>query len=137
MLRIPHCLHNRLTDGGKFVSLTRRPTIWSPETLFFSYLSGSDFSYVGVEVAQCFRHFDTTRKIAASTNHEVILSIYLILPDELAPRLIQMSPGVWCSRCVRLTTSPPAVSRLSKQCGNVNISQPYRSPQPVTRICKI
>jgi hypothetical protein len=25
MLRIPHCLDNRLTDGGKVVSLTRLP----------------------------------------------------------------------------------------------------------------
>jgi hypothetical protein len=25
MLRIPHCLDNRLTDGGKVVSLTHRP----------------------------------------------------------------------------------------------------------------
>jgi hypothetical protein len=25
MLRIPHCLDNRLTDGGEFVSLTSRP----------------------------------------------------------------------------------------------------------------
>jgi hypothetical protein len=25
MLRIPHCIDNRLTDGGKVVSLTHRP----------------------------------------------------------------------------------------------------------------
>jgi hypothetical protein len=25
MLRFPHCLDSRLTDGGKVVSLTRRP----------------------------------------------------------------------------------------------------------------
>jgi hypothetical protein len=34
-------------------------------------------------------------------------------------------------RCVRLT-SPPSVSRFSKQCGILDISQPYRLPLPVS-----
>jgi hypothetical protein len=36
MLRIPHCLDNRLTGGGKFVSLTRRLPPYSPETYLIS-----------------------------------------------------------------------------------------------------
>jgi hypothetical protein len=39
--------------------------------------------------------------------------------------------GVECGRKVRLTLLP-SVSRLSKQCGILNISQPYRLPQPAT-----
>jgi hypothetical protein len=36
MLRIPHYLDIRFTDGCKVVSLTRRLLLYSPETLFFS-----------------------------------------------------------------------------------------------------
>jgi hypothetical protein len=37
MLRIPHCLDNRLTNGGMVVSPTHRPLLYSPETLFLCF----------------------------------------------------------------------------------------------------
>jgi hypothetical protein len=74
------------------------------------------------------------------------LSIYLILPAVLGPGVYSTSNRneyqkqkkifleVECGQCEGLTSLASSVSRLSGQCGILNISQHYRPPRPVTGI---
>jgi hypothetical protein len=67
----------------------------------------------------------------------------VVWPRGLAQPLTEMSTGnikkkcfwgVMCGACLGLTALPPSMSRLSRQCGILNISQPNRPPRPVTGI---
>jgi hypothetical protein len=68
---------------------------------------------------------------------ELILALAFTQPlTEMSTRSIKiiMFLGVKCGWCVGLTTLPPSVSQLSRQCGILNISQPYRPARPVMGI---
>jgi hypothetical protein len=51
-----------------------------------------------------------------------------------SPPLKKIFRRVKCGRCMGLTALSPSMSRLCRQCGILNISQPYRPPQPVMGI---
>jgi hypothetical protein len=77
---------------------------------------------------------------------QLIFSIYVILSGALGPRVYAASNRnesqerkkyfsvVERDRCVKLINSPPFMSRLCRQCGIRNMSQPHRPPRAVTGI---
>jgi hypothetical protein len=111
MSSFPNVLDSRLTDGDD-VGLTRRPFLTLQEYFCHSFDSA-------VVKALCYQMEGLGFK---TQGDEWLLSIYLILPAALGPGVYSTSNRNEYQKQkssgprVKLTTLPPSVSRLSKQC---------------------
>jgi hypothetical protein len=87
----------------------------------------------GAHGGVCWRHYTTSQNVSGSIPYEVIGFFNGPIPSTkpLTQMGTRMFLRVKCDRCIRLTSSPPTVSRLSRKWGSLNISQPYSLHNPL------
>jgi hypothetical protein len=145
---------NPLPSRGSpsFLIVLARDLYWTLPRVFCiqstSSLLSSSYILRGSLVVKALCYNPESRRLENRRGNQFFFSIYPILSVALEPGVYSVSKrntetqklwlwGAERGRCLGLTTLPPSVSRLPRQCEIFNISQPYRPPKPATGIATI